>query len=423
MASSFPNPEPLTPEEIKLIKACVPILAVHGKTITTTFYHNMLGSNPDLKNIFSHSAQQTGHQSSALAGSILAYAENIDNLSVLLPVVERIAHKHTSIFVQPEQYHIVGENLLQALKQVLGDAFTKELFDVWFKAYWILARIFIDTEKKIYEDALWKDWKKFKVEKKVEESENITSFYFVPVDHTPLPAYKPGQYIAIRHFLPKLNLFQSRQYSLSDVHNPNYYRISVKKEMGIPVVDEKGDLSTEHFAHPGWISNYLHEFVQPGEEFGLATPHGDFFLDDESESPVVLISAGVGVTPMVAMLNKLYLTKRKVTYIHVTRNAGTHAFKEHVDDITRLNPDVKKVIFYSQPIDETRLGIDFDFRGRLDFAKIDPSLLHFEDKSTQFYVCGPKEFMAHTNSTLEKLGVNKNNIRYEIFGAGKISTK
>jgi len=422
--ASFPNPESLTPKEIELIKTCVPILAEHGKTITTTFYGNVLGSHPDLKNLFSHSAQQNGHQASALAGALHAYAANIDNLSALLPLVERIAQKHASIFVQPEQYHVVGEGLLASLKQILGDAFTQELFDVWFKAYWLLARIFIDREKKLYEEALWKDWKKFKVEKKVEESDNITSFYLVPVDDTfPLPAYKPGQYLSIKHFLPKLQLFQSRQYSLSDAYNPNYYRISVKKELGIPVVDEKGNISTEHFSHPGWISNFLHEFVEPGEVFGVATPHGDFFLDEESESPVVLISAGVGLTPMIAMLNKLYLTKRKVSYIHVTRNSFTHAFKNHVEEIIKLNPEVKKVIFYTQPIDEAALGLDFEIRGRLDFSKIDPLLLHLGDKSGQYYICGPTEFMVSTNSTLQSLGVDSKNIHYEIFGAGELPSK
>lgn len=135
---------------IDIIKSTVPALKAHGLEITTTFYKNMFENNPEVKPLFNMDRQASGEQPKALAMTVLAAAENIDNLSALLPVVKRIGEKHCDHLIKEEHYPIVGANLLGAIKEVLGDAATDEIIDAWGKAYGVIAQVFIDVEKEIY---------------------------------------------------------------------------------------------------------------------------------------------------------------------------------------------------------------------------------------------------------------------------------
>ncbi len=156
---------------------------------------------------------QRGHQPEILARSIYAYASHIENLTPILPFVERIAHKHASVHIQPSHYAIVGEYLMKAITDIVGaDTFKGDLYDAWGVAYWNLAHIFIGLERKLYEAAAWVGWRDFIVEKKVKESDEITSFYFRPKDGQPLEPYRPGQYISIQRLIPQLGITQNRQY-------------------------------------------------------------------------------------------------------------------------------------------------------------------------------------------------------------------
>ena len=220
----------LTPEQAKIIKATVPILAEHGMTITSRFYANMLRENKELNNVFNTSNQHNGHQPKSLAMALYAYASNIDDLGVLSPAVELICHKHASLYIRPEHYNIVGTYLLAAMKEILGDSLTQDIHDAWAAAYWQLANIMIAREADLYKSADgWADWREFKIDRKEKESDEITSFYLVPVDGKPLPKFKPGQYISVQTEVPDLSHLQARQYSLSEAPRSDYYRISVKR--------------------------------------------------------------------------------------------------------------------------------------------------------------------------------------------------
>lgn len=191
-----PARKTLTDEQKQLIKATVPALQAHGNEITKTFYARMLGENPPLRNIFNNSNQVNGHQPRALAGSVLAYAQHIDNLGALGSAVELIAHKHASLYIRPEQYAIVGKYLMQAIVDVLGDAVTPEIGEAWETAYWQLADILIRREDELYRGTKgWTDWADFRIARKVKESDEITSFYLEPVNEAskPLPPFLPGQ--------------------------------------------------------------------------------------------------------------------------------------------------------------------------------------------------------------------------------------
>lgn len=140
----------LDQKTIDIIKSTVPVLKIHGVDITTTFYKNMFEKNPEVKPLFDMGRQSSGEQPKALAMSILASAQNIDNLPAIMPVVNKIAERHCNSNVKPEHYPIVGKHLLDAIKEVLGDTATDEVIDAWGKTYGVLAEIFIDVEKNIY---------------------------------------------------------------------------------------------------------------------------------------------------------------------------------------------------------------------------------------------------------------------------------
>lgn len=155
---------------------------------------------------------QRGDQAEALFRGVYAYAVHIDDLTPILPVVERISNKHASLGITPDQYAIVGKYLLGAISDVVGaETFSGELYDAWVDAYWNLARIFIKREEDLYQTAAWRGWKEFIVRQKVDEAADIISFYFAPKDGKPLPRYRPGQYISVQKYIKGLGFNQSRQ--------------------------------------------------------------------------------------------------------------------------------------------------------------------------------------------------------------------
>jgi nitric oxide dioxygenase len=147
----------LSQNTIEIIKSTVPVLKEHGVEITTTFYKNMFANHEEIKGMFNMARQESGEQPKALAMTILAAAQNIDNLEALLPAVKNIAGAHVNSKVKAEHYPIIGKNLLEAIKEVLGDAATEEVINAWGEAYEVIAKVFIDIEKEMYIDQICKD--------------------------------------------------------------------------------------------------------------------------------------------------------------------------------------------------------------------------------------------------------------------------
>jgi nitric oxide dioxygenase len=262
----------LSTSEIGLIKATVPILREHGVLLTQHFYKRMFSHNPEFQHVFNMGNQKNGSQQTALALAVLAYAEHIENPSVLLPVLQRIGDKHTSLQISADQYDIVGRHLLASIAEVLGAAATEELLSAWAKAYGQLADLMINLEKSIYLQKAavkgsWTGWRKFIIDQKTPESDEITSFYLRPEDGLEVAIHKPGQYLSVKVFIPALDIYQPRQYSISSAPDGHYYRISVKKELGTP---DKED---------GTVSNYLHNVLQEGDVLEASSPAGDFVLN------------------------------------------------------------------------------------------------------------------------------------------------
>ena len=348
--------------------------------------------------------QQNGKQQTALAMAVLAYADHIENPGVLMSVLDGIGQKHVSLGIRPEHYGIVGEHLLAAIAEVVGEGATPELLKAWEVAYFQLADLMSGHEASLYKNRVsqqggWTGWRPFTVKDKVEESLEITSFYLYPTDGGEVADFQPGQYISVKIFLPELNLFQPRQYSISTAPNGHYYRISVKRE-----TSDQPNLN-------GLISNYLHDKIAVGDVIDVSAPSGTFVLQD-TERPVVFISGGVGQTPLVAMLESLLQTesKRDKTWIHGCRTSEVHAFKGQLDSWDAAHQSLGKHIFYNQFGGEKILS--GHYQGWVDLTSLDQEF----DKNAEYYLCGPKLFIEKQYKDLLKLGINYENIFFEEFG-------
>jgi len=393
----------LDQKTVDTIKATIPVLEEHGTAITKRFYELMLQDHPELKNIFNESNQRDNSQPKALANTVYAAAVNIDNLEALLPAVNQIAEKHRSVNVKPEHYPIVGEYLLKGMKDVLGDAATDDILDAWEKYYGVLADVFISTEDSKYKEAEnsdggWEGFRDFRIVKKVVESDVITSFYLKPADGKAFPSYQPGQYITVKAEIDNDPYESLRQYSLSTAPGGDYYRISVKRE------DEAEGKPA------GKVSNFLHGNAIEGETIPITVPAGDFILNQDDTRPLVLLAGGVGITPMMSMLETT-LSKhpeREVIFIHSVRSSNVQAMMEHVQNLKEENPQLTTYTIYSDDADAP-----CDKHGRIDKDWLNAVL---PTKDADFYFTGPAGFMSTVYGILQQIGVNDEDINFEVFG-------
>lgn len=394
----------LDAQTIATVKSTLPLLAATGPKLTAHFYDRMFQHNPELKEIFNMSNQRNGDQREALFNAIAAYAANIDNLAALLPAVEKIAQKHTSFQIQPQQYDIVGEHLLATIDEMFQPG--QEVLDAWGKAYGVLAGVFINREAEIYREHAdkkggWEGTRAFRLVERVPRSALITSFEFEPVDGQPVADYRPGQYLAVWLKPEGFPHQEIRQYSLTREPNGKSYRIAVKREEG------------------GQVSSWLHNEAKVGDVVHLAAPAGDFFMAVESNVPVTLISAGVGQTPMLAMLDTLAKSHHsaQVNWFHAAENGDVHAFADEVTALAAGLPHFTAHTWYRLPTDADRAAARFDSEGLMNLSRHEGA---FSAPEMQFYVCGPVAFMQYAAKQLVDLGVNKDNIHYECFGPHKV---
>ncbi|AGT32052.1 dihydropteridine reductase [Geobacillus genomosp. 3] len=404
----------LHPKTIEIVKSTVPVLEQHGEQITKRFYQLMFSNHPELLNIFNHANQKQGRQQRALAAAVYAAARYIDQLDAILPVVRQIGHKHRSLGIKPEQYPIVGKHLLLAIKDVLGDAATDEVMAAWAEAYEAIASVFIQVEEGMYNEAAakpggWRDFRRFVVAKKVKESDVITSFYFEPEDGGAISDYLPGQYVSVKLDIPGETYTHIRQYSLSDAPGKGYYRISVKREAA----------TAEKPA--GIVSNYLHDHIHEGDVVELSAPAGDFTLDLTKETPVVLISGGVGITPLLSMASTAAIRQpnRSVTFLQAALNGRVQAFDEELRTLAE-RPSFAYYLCYESPSEDDRRHPHFSKEGRIDLAWMQTVI---PTKDADFYFCGPVPFMKTVYRALTEWGVPEERIHYEFFGPAGDLTK
>ncbi|KAI6784583.1 Flavohemoprotein-like protein [Emericellopsis cladophorae] len=418
----------LTPRQVEIVKSTVPIIKEHGTTVTKTFYHNMLKAHPELLNYFSLRNQQTGDQQAALAKSVLAYATYIDDLGKLSHAVERIAHKHASLYVKAEQYDVVGEYLIGAFGEVLGDGLTPEVKEAWVAAYAQLAGVFIQKEQALYDEvSAWKDWRKFRIAAKEPENQSVVNLYLEPVDGQGLPTYLAGQYVSLRVPIPELEgLYQNRQFSLSEapVEKPSRYRISVKREATNAGSVE--DLRQGKVL--GLISNILHDKYHVGDEVQLSAPRGEFFVGKkgltESQKPLVLLSAGVGASALIAILDAVLASTsatRPIQWVHTARHTSNTCYTQHVREQAAKHNNLKAKIFVKETRPEDGIGNEYDVLGRMTTDVLAKEVeLPFDVEEAEYYACGPEEWMVELRSFLESRGVKRDRVHLELFKTGDV---
>lgn len=239
-------------------------------------------------NVFSRSAQAGGEQKRALAGAVAGFALSLIGAGPPMDTMfERVANRHASLGIQPEQYTVVGRYLMRAVGKVLGDAVTPEVAAAWDEVYWLMACKFIGMEARLYATQgvePTSSFRDYEVSERHEEAFETVSFVLTPVDGAAAPHFRPGQYVTLAVDLPDGGR-QLRQYSLSQAPGGQSLRITVRRVRG---TDGKPD---------GLVSGHLIEHLHVGSKLPVSPPFGNL-TPQPGQDPLLLISAGVGITPM-----------------------------------------------------------------------------------------------------------------------------
>ncbi len=389
----------LSPESAAVVAATASVVAAHAEQITARFYPRMFAAHPELLRVFNMGNQATGEQSRALASSVVAYAVQLIDPTApsFRHVLERIAYKHVSLGIRPEQYTIVGHHLLAAVGEVLGDAVTPEIAGAWDEVYWLFATQLIAAEARLYQQAgvdPAQPTRPYRVVRRIEEAVDVVSLVLEPTDGEPLPTIKPGQYVSVFADLPDGSR-QPRQYTVSSTALGGRMQITVRRVRGV------------NGAPDGRVSSYLNDTVTAGDLLDLSAPAGDFVVD-RSDSPLLLASAGAGITTVLPIVEHIARTQpeRPVIVAHADRTAQDHALRETVLHIGRQLDNFTVHTWY-ETVDAG------DSRSQAGF--MDLTTVPLPD-DIQVFTCGPLPFMRHVRGTLLRRGVPADRIRYEVFG-------
>ncbi|KUN25987.1 hemin transporter [Streptomyces corchorusii] len=385
----------LTEQSAATVRATLPAVGAAIGEITERFYARLFDAHPELlRNLFNRGNQAAGTQKQALAGSIAAFATHLLDHPDQRPdaMLGRIAHKHASLGVAPEQYDVVHEHLFAAIAEVLGEAVTPEVAAAWDEVYWLMANALIAIEKRLYEESGGPGLRAWEVVERVEETADVVTFRLRPADGGPVAGFRAGQYVSVGVTLPD-GARQIRQYSLTGAPGEAVRQISVKRVRGGATPD-------------GEVSHHLHARVRPGDVLELSEPYGDLVLAGTPDTPLLLASAGIGVTPMIAMLADLAAGGHRapVTVVHGDRSPADHALRAAHTAYAEKLPDATAHFFYERDAEPgTRTGL-VDLTG----IAVHPG--------TRAYLCGPLPFMRAIRTQLIEKGVAPADIHYEVFG-------
>ncbi len=396
----------LSEKSTEVVRATLPAVGAAIGDITPLFYEKMFAAHPELlRDLFNRGNQANGSQRQALAGSIATFATYLVEHPDTRPdvMLHRIAHKHASLGITADQYKIVHRYLFEAIVEVLGEAVTPEVAAAWDEVYWLMANALIAIEARLYAEAGAPDgdsWRTYRVAGRIDETAEVTTFFVEldldPGDGGPVPSAKPGQFVSVQVELPD-GARQIRQYSITNVHERGL-QFSVKR------VDAAPDA-----AFPGEVSNHLHTHATLGSELRLSAPFGDVVLDESSDAPVLLVSAGIGCTPMSGMLAALAssASDRRVLVAHADRTEASDAFRADLRLWTDKLPNAASHVWYEAP---TNPDHPADRTGRMDLTTL------ALPEGLTAYLCGPLPFLRSVRTQLLDKGVPAANIQYELFG-------
>ncbi|HDD0596743.1 TPA: nitric oxide dioxygenase [Staphylococcus aureus] len=372
----------LTEQEKDIIKQTVPLLKEKGTEITSTFYPKMFKAHPELLNMFNQTNQKRGMQSSALAQAVMAAAVNIDNLSIIKPVIMPVAYKHCALQVYAEHYPIVGENLLKAIQDVTELEENDPVIQAWAKAYGVIADVFIQIEKEIYDQMMWIGFKPFKITNIKQESEDIKSFT-VETEEYDFSEFTPGQYITVDVSSDKLPYRAKRHYSIVS-GDKNHLTFGVKR-----------DVTTEH---EGEVSTILHDEIKEGDMINLAAPVGGFVLENTTE-PQLFLGSGIGVTPLVAMYEAASAKGLDTQMVQVAENEQHLPFTDNFNSIASHHDNAK---LYTHLKDK---------QGYIGAEELQVFLAN----KPEIYICGGTKSLQSMIEALKSLNYDMDHVHYETF--------
>jgi nitric oxide dioxygenase len=389
----------LSESSMMIIRETAPPIAAAIDAISLRFYRRLFDAHPELStDLFNRSHQASGEQAFALARSIVAFAGLVldGDPHTYGAVLDRVAHKHASLGVVAPQYDVVYEHLFAAIAEELGDAVTPEIGAAWTELYWLMANELRVRERVIYESAdvqpgqVWRD---AVVTSRVLESADVVSLELGPTAVS-LPAFMPGQYISVQVQLDD-GANQIRQYSLSRGRRSGTWRLGIKR---IRNLDSSPD---------GEVSNFIYDNVFEGHTLRVSIPCGELTLDT-SDRPLVLVSAGIGCTPVLGMLEHLAeeCSSRTVTVLHADRAPSAHAYRAELAGLVSRLPRGRLYTWYEL----LPGGLPGSAPGLMNLGTIE-----IEPTATAF-VCGPMPFMQQLVPALISKGLSANDVHYEMFG-------
>lgn len=379
----------LSDKSFPIIEATLPIVGERMPGIAKNFYGRLFGAHPELLDgLFSRANQKSGSQQQALAGSVAGFAAHLIRNPDTYPEVmlSRIAHKHASLGIAPEQYDVVYKYLFEAIADELSDVLTSEIAAAWSEVYWLMAHALIKIEKGLYaEQANAKPWSPWTVVDKQPAGTAAMTFTLEPADDTPVTLAKPGQFVSVRVQLAD-GLRQVRQYSLS-AETSSRRRVFTAKR------DDNGE-----------VSPVLHRDIALGDVIEVSNPYGDVTLAD-GNAPLVLATAGIGCTPSASILRSLVEQKsdREVLVLHAERSLDQWALKDQMNADVEALTGAELRLWLEHPTGTARPGF-MSLKG-LDIP---------DDASV--YLCGPLPFMKNIRAEALAAGVPAERIHYEVFG-------
>ncbi|MGX1807981.1 globin domain-containing protein [Nocardia sp. NPDC055321] len=383
----------LEPEHAAVIRATLPLIAANIDAITTRFYTQLFTAHPELlRDRFNRGNQRRGAQQRALAASIATYASHLVDPALPHPreLLARIGHKHASLGVTAPEYRVVHEHLFAAIVAVLGaDVVTADVAAAWDRVYWLMATALIDLETGLYEGASVAPgdvFRETRVVRRTDDPSGVATFEVESADPSrPLPDFLPGQYISVGAELPD-GARQLRQYSLTNRSGDGRLAFAVRR-VAAGVDGPEGE-----------VSAWLHDNVGAGDRLQVTLPFGDLTIDPAAGTPVVLISAGIGITPMVGILNHLSACapERRALVLHADRSAATHPLREQAGELVAGLPAARARTWYETD-------------GRMDLSRIELPA------DADFYLCGGAGFLQALRAQLLALGIPSDRVHVELF--------
>lgn len=393
-------PAELEPAHAQIISATLPLIGAHIDEITTEFYRRMFGAHPELlRNLFNRGNQAQGAQQRALAASIATFASHLIDPGLPHPaeLLSRIGHKHASLGVTADQYPVVHEHLFAAIVEVLGaDTVTEDVAEAWDRVYWIMADTLIGMERDLYRSAGVADgdvYRRARVVSRVDDPSGAVLITVRPLGGENAD-FVPGQYVSVGVTMPD-GARQLRQYSLVNAAGRDVLTFAVKP---VAAVGE---------SPAGEVSSWIAANVCVGDILDVTVPFGDLPAPDGSR-PVVLVSAGIGVTPMVGILEYLAASApdTPVRVLHADRSDQTHPLRERQHELAAALSDARLDIWYE---DGMTAGAPDAHAGLMDLSGIELPT------EADVYLCGNNGFVQAVRAQLRDRGVAGDRLHCELF--------